>query len=809
MELTPSQLKAVEQLVKETKSYLTNKLQNDKNQTNPAKPNNGIYFEAPTGSGKTFMILNYIDRLIEWNKKNIGKEIVFVIATLSSAQLPKQMEESFNEYKIFIVNSNLNIERIESPSNLTGTAKSDKDYQFFTKPDSVFIMGGASFRKNSILREQGAIKSFLDEIKRKEQILIYIRDEAHIGSDIKNTWKDESFDKSFEEEMQTNASFVLKMTATPKTDLPLVRLSEEDLRQDKIQLLKITECHNIGLESGKDYDDEQILEIACKKFNEIKKQYNDNIKEPGLVGINPAMLIQIENSSKNPQKKQKLDENIKKIIKILEKHNLSWVKYFKEDEKESNLRQKPNFTLRDISKDTSPVDVTIFKIGPATGWNIPRACMLVRLRNISSSNLNIQTIGRIKRNPCPQEKLERNSIAHKYFIYSNVMPKNKKAIKLFLKKEYKNDILISGQIELPGASAENRSEIINYIQYENNFEYEFNKAAKKEEVKILFENGLRDYERYYNTNKFISIDTVSINTEEYGSARLIKSKISNIIELELAIVRLKNNLKKYFTSKIEDFFDKIKQKFLEDKKTNKQILDLIILLKYGRELARIYKKTVKHQVENAQYKLIFKERLPEEIEFNNTEKDKSVKTNDSFAYEKINDKKSKNNLPLDSEAERIFANKLIEISKSDQNIRFWAKNPVHAKLGFQYINGNEIANSYPDFLVIKNGNYFYFEIKNYDNDLDPKKTQLLISGYNQYFKENQINQINQKKLTVAVCWVKSNQLFYFAGSSNLEQIRDKIDFNKITNSNINDINNEEFEKKRKELTPMRLTEIIN
>ncbi|WP_348602818.1 DEAD/DEAH box helicase family protein [Mesomycoplasma hyopneumoniae] len=804
MELTQSQRKAVEQLVEKTTLYLTSseeiepKLENDRSQTNPAKLKNAIYFKAPTGSGKTFMILNYIDKLIEWNKAKVGKELVFVIVTLSSAELPKQMEESFNEYKIFIKNTNLNIERIESPSNLKRTAKVDKNYEFFAKPDSVFIMGGASFKSNSILREQGSIEAFLSEIKRKGQILIYIRDEAHIGSDIKINLKD----KTFEEKMQENASFILKMTATPKTDLPLVHLSEKDLSQDEIQLLKTKENKNPNLESNKDYDDEGILEIACKEFNKIKKQYNDNIKEPGLVGINPAMLIQIDNSSeKDAQKAQKFEENIKKIIKILEKHNLSWVKYFDQNKKESNLRQKSNFTLRDISRNMSSVDVIIFKIGPATGWNIPRACMLVQLRNISSSNLSIQTIGRIKRNPCPMYDLRDNSIAREYFIYSNVTPKDKNVLKLFLKEEYKYDKFIWGQIQIPGMPVETRSKIINYKQYENDFEHEFN-DKKQKQVKGIFKNDLRKYEDDYKANKFISIDT-----EKYGSARLIKSKISNIIELELAIIRLKNNLKKYFTSKIEDFFAKIKQDFLSDKKTNKQILDLIILLRYGPELAKIYKNTIKDQVKNAQYKLISDD-LPKEIEFNIAENDKSVKPNDSsFAYEKIDDKTSEDNLPLDSEAELSFAKELIKISKAKQNIRFWAKNPVYTKLGFQYINGNEIAKSHPDFLVSKDGNYFYFEIKNHD-DLDSKKTQLLISGYNQYFKENQIN---QKNLTLAVCWVvpKYGDL-YFAGSSNLEQIRDKIDFNKITNSDINDISNEEFEEKRKKLIqPMLLTDIIN
>ncbi|AGQ50945.1 DEAD/DEAH box helicase family protein [Mesomycoplasma hyopneumoniae] len=805
MELTQSQSKAVEQLVEKTTLYLTSseeiepKLENDKNQTNPAKLKNAIYFKAPTGSGKTFMILNYIDKLIEWNKAKVGKELVFVIVTLSSAELPKQMEESFNEYKIFIKNTNLNIERIESPSNLKRTAKVDKNYEFFAKPDSVFIMGGASFKSNSILREQGSIEAFLSEIKRKGQILIYIRDEAHIGSDIKINLKD----KTFEEKMQLNASFILKMTATPKTDLPLVHLSEKDLSQDDIQLLKTKKRHNLYLEKGNNYDDEEILEIACKKFNEIKEQYNDNIKEPGLVGINPAMLIQIDNSSeKDAQKAQKFEENIKKIIKILEKHNLGWVKYFDQNKKESNLRQKSNFTLRDISRNMSSVDVIIFKIGPATGWNIPRACMLVQLRNISSSNLSIQTIGRIKRNPCPMYNLRHNSIAHKYFIYSNVNPKENDVLKLYLKEKYKDDGFIWGQIQIPGTPVENRSKIINEDQYYNNFKNEFNRYTNDKEASDFFNYHLEKYEKAYNANKFISIDT-----EKYGSARLIKSKISNIIELELAIIRLKNNLKKYFTSKIEDFFAKMKQKFLTDKKTNKQILDLIILLKSGPELAKIYKKTIKDQVKNAQYKLISEDHLPEEIEFNSAENDKLVKTNDSsFAYEKIDDKTSEDNLPLDSEAEQFFAKELVKISKAKQNIRFWAKNPVHTKLGFQYINGNEIAKSYPDFLVNKDGNDFYFEIKHY-KDFDPEKTQLLISGYNQYFKEKQIN---QKNLTLAVCWVDPDKEdLYFAGSSNLEQIRDKIDFNKITNSDINNINNDEFKEKREKIAPMLLTDIIN
>ncbi|UWV83716.1 hypothetical protein [Mycoplasmopsis felis] len=66
------------------------------------------------------------------------------------------MEESFLEYKYYINNTDLNIQRIESPSNTKKNTKVEKNYQFFAEKNNVYIMGGASFKKNSILREEQA-----------------------------------------------------------------------------------------------------------------------------------------------------------------------------------------------------------------------------------------------------------------------------------------------------------------------------------------------------------------------------------------------------------------------------------------------------------------------------------------------------------------------------------------------------------------------------------------------------------------------------------------------------------------------------
>ena len=96
-----------------------------------------VYFQAPTGSGKTFMIANVIDKLI---LKYPNDKLTFVIATLSSADLPKQMLENLNEYKNYLTNRELMIERKESPSTTKSKVK-DGYYQIQAKKNNVLILG--------------------------------------------------------------------------------------------------------------------------------------------------------------------------------------------------------------------------------------------------------------------------------------------------------------------------------------------------------------------------------------------------------------------------------------------------------------------------------------------------------------------------------------------------------------------------------------------------------------------------------------------------------------------------------------------
>ena len=175
MKLTSTQQNAVNELVNEFNL-------NDKNI---------VYFKAPTGSGKTFMIANVINDI---TKKYFGEKLLFVIATLSSAELPQQMKNNLEDYKYYLdFGTYLNIEKVDSPSNSKTNNKSDATHSIIAEKNKVLIFGTSSFGKNKILTEEGVFDAFIDQIKNEGYKLVYIRDEAHYGGET-NTAKSKYLD---------------------------------------------------------------------------------------------------------------------------------------------------------------------------------------------------------------------------------------------------------------------------------------------------------------------------------------------------------------------------------------------------------------------------------------------------------------------------------------------------------------------------------------------------------------------------------------------------------------------------------------
>ena len=399
-----------------------------------------VDFKAPTGSGKTLMSTAFISGLIE---QYPNEKLVFVIATPSASSLPLFFEQKINQYKSALGFSNFTVEYVKSPSE----AKSDKS-EFIPKvlpeQNKVFIFGKSSFGKGRILSTFHIIDDFVQVIHEQDYSLIYIRDEAHIG----DKFASDEESKNFERLMQETAFYVLKMTATPNykdTSVQRVILGEDELNNPaKNEGKYLLKTKPVTLLNGT-MTDEDMLANAIAEFKKIKQEYKK--LESKDVNIRPALLVQVDNDSPTDKEKSRLFfETLERIKKELTRNDISWVQYFGDSEKDSDrAAYKNNFSLAEITDKDSDIDAVIFKIGPATGWDIPRACMLLQLRNVCSVGFNLQTIGRIKRNCYPN--LEKNKITDNYYIYSNApVEKNVFVFKAEVKDQFASEDFMSIEI---------------------------------------------------------------------------------------------------------------------------------------------------------------------------------------------------------------------------------------------------------------------------------------------------------------------------------------------------------------------------
>lgn len=324
-----------------------------------------ITFKAPTGSGKTYMMADFMNRVISTNE-----DIIFIVSSLSKGNLAEQNFAKFDEYV-----KNQDFTYI-NPYIIT--SETDGENRLFIPTDyNVYVLPRDLYKNKSKLK-QGALADFLMFVTSEKPFglgkkIYVIKDECHIATKNLDSLADKYFEKIF------NFSATPKLSKGQKPD---IELKEEDAIQT--HLIKRVEYQN-------EYD---TLDTALYKFEEVKKQYLNEL------GINPCMIIQISN-------KEKAEEELSEIFNTLNTNHpdLKWMLIVDDDKQcDTNdmLKTKglPVSKWKDYAKtNTATIDIIIFKMVITEGWDIPRACMLYQMRHSQSKQLDEQVIGRIRRNP--------------------------------------------------------------------------------------------------------------------------------------------------------------------------------------------------------------------------------------------------------------------------------------------------------------------------------------------------------------------------------------------------------------------------
>lgn len=538
--------------------------------------------------------------------------------------------------------------------------------------------------------------------------------------------------------MSENASFLLKMTATPDRSNPnRVELKESELNNpvlnDGKYLLKTRAVPLLN----KDLKDDEVLEDAVAKFKNIKREYAEL-----NVGIRPAMLIQVDNDSASDKVKAlEFAENLNKIKKVLQIHNISWAQYFGNGDKDSNRVYKRDFSLDDITQNNSDIDAVIFKIGPSTGWDIPRACMLVQLRNVSSQALNIQTIGRIKRNPYPN--LEKNPVTDKYYVYSNAENTDDNCAKMYVstvKDKHCSETFLSIDI----ANRKSIEHSVSSKEFCENLKKWLNKNKNyiKQAIDDVFINNHTAYKRILSkaggneiyalvTNPFIFL-------RDYKRLLASNSRLYDVIKTEVVNFCKQEKIQEEFV------FNRL---FLQFKS------DLSQILSQSRNMKPVYKISEQRYDPKSYVQLYDKSVL-----------DERVSREYLFDINK-DDMIDGNRQPLDSNPERAVFNLIYKFAEDSDKIKIWAKNQPTSTIFGEYIDDVfNVKKSYFDFIIkFKNNFLLYIEVKGI-KDINPNKTEQLKKAYADYF-DNLEENLFLPNLAIAVWQVDDkntirNTVFY-------------------------------------------------
>lgn len=358
-----------------------------------------LIFQAPTGSGKTVMAGEVLERLF-----NLDPEVVVLWASIGTGGLHHQSKEKF------IKQLPKDIQVLSAEDSILGGRTVLEGRTIVTVSWQGINVKKGDMWANVIMRdgEKLNFRELIHQTQAQRPVLLFI-DEAHTTAKSK---------RSREIIATFNPFLVLEISATPeyeefKKDDTLeswVWFNEKSLlcKGYRVDPKRVSQegliCKQMKLNDGVIEDATQtsfnlLLDAAYRKHCELKKGYKP-------YGINPLLLVQIPDSAEGDLLRQRVEDYFRNYNITTENRRLNvWL-------------SEDHILSEGLTYHHSSVEVLIFKQAINTGWDCPRAKVLVQFRNVKKEETEIQVLGRILR--MPEQKHYDNDLLNTAFVYTDI-----------------------------------------------------------------------------------------------------------------------------------------------------------------------------------------------------------------------------------------------------------------------------------------------------------------------------------------------------------------------------------------------------
>ena len=677
-----------------------------------------IILKSPTGSGKTIMLTHFMN---EYCKST--PNTVFIWFTPGDGDLEEQSKAKMDKYV----------------HNAQTKLLADVMASGFAESDCCFINWEKLRKGNNALKE-GERKNLIEHIETahdnglKFKIIV---DESQQNDSPKAN--------DILEYFQTDK--IIRASATPNdynaNAVTLIEVDEADVIASGLikKLLVINE--NFHQNEQIDNQIGFLLEKALVKQRELKSAFM-NLNSI----VNPLIIVQLPNSTKG---ELLLDE----VERWFESRQITYENGLLAVRLNSD-KQKKIENWNDIENADAQSIAVIIKQSVATGWDCPRAHILVKLRDNMSETFEIQTIGRIRR--MPEAHHYDNDLLDRCYLYTldekftegvqNSMGKNAlAAVKLYLKKEHKNFSLTgeykSGLANVPRSGQQALDSIAAYFAntYKTDKDFKNNKTRLETvgydfSVDVVKSTKTGDIHKM-EQKEFKGLDDVRLreplNTHIHG--REFHHELAQIgMKIGLAYDQMNAIVRRLFDKK---------------EKHPKHILELDIRELYAFVLNN--SERLRHDIQNAMAADLQQSALP--IANQTSEFTFAIPQETIFTYSnKAKDQSvlSKNvydgyiaSAEPRSDSERAFE-KYCESSKA---VKWFYKNGDKGSEYFSMVytdNAGKLKSFYPDYIIgLQNGETWIIETK---------------GGFDRTGKSEDIDKFSPKKFEVLKAYLQKQKL---------------------------------------------------
>jgi type III restriction enzyme len=411
IDLKPYQEKAVNQLIETTIRLF-----------NYDGPGEVCVFQASTRSGKTVMMAKFIEGLI---KELPQDDLCFVWMSIGKGELHLQSKHTLEQVFAGFPRVTLVEDAFSG-----GRERIVQNEVVISNWEKLRTKDRESGEWKNIAMKEGEKLNFRDVLEktREQRKIVLIIDESHVSADTA---------RANELRNLIGADVVLEMSATPRRPQQEASFTQELARggagyvivepQDVIDEGMIKKEIIINEDIEKIADDEQdsqdvVLEAAYRKRLELKHAFEQEGSQ-----INPLVLVQIPPAEAGEQK-------IEAVKRFLAEKKITERKGTTGNGKLAVWLAEQKSELIDwIAEPDNAIEFLIFKQAIDTGWDCPRAHILVKFRETHNIIFEIQTVGRILR--MPEQRHYAHEILNRGYIYTNL-----KSIEV-KKEEYNPNII--------------------------------------------------------------------------------------------------------------------------------------------------------------------------------------------------------------------------------------------------------------------------------------------------------------------------------------------------------------------------------